>query len=673
MAKGKSATIRGTKRPAVDFAAGPAPKRMTLASIVNQKIYDNCRTLSAEETDSVRNPSDGLTLRDRVSNDVKENRDAKNGVVFGALYYEVLRQLYKGEGSMDTELCAVAPMEGIDADPKLIKAMQKAQGTKPDRTHFSKFFTGCNRDLNVVEVVGICRWAASLKASCTKQLAALQECWAFFVRLKIDEKFPAHWKIVLTVFDTLACELWRKHKHQKGTVREFTDVYRSFMHTLIAPNLLTDVLGCGNDYMSVERQLGQVCSGTELGRLMFLAEQEKVVAQKVQVSIDQAIMKCVSAVAEEGQEVSILMQTHIDEAKATVMDTLEVIAGIDSLSHHRSIQVDYRGFAATIPVKSLSEELDLRFATMLKWMGVDQQRLTPTFAEEVLIPTGLASPHKRPIDNSVLIGAKMARQRLAEAYRAKTVTNSESILSLIRAKAPALKLYDKTFDLDESLCMALTTADQQNSALVQQVKAAFPSSGTCSTYSAVAAKLVGLQGGALWKLSSDEAQKKLQIAMNLVAALEDGRQPDLRSATSDDYTADLLTRCQWWCFVGQVDKRKFGSEAMKININAVEANLKKKGKISHEDTTMIRMFSWLVPDDMRVKADKLVKSADQEGSAPAPGQSASSGSGASSSKASSSKASSSKASSSKGTPGMPSRESVALTKAINMFQPVVKK
>ena len=64
---------------AVITAAPPSKVQRghSLAGIANQKLYDNFRSLTAVESDSLRNPADCRTLRARLASDVTVSRASR--------------------------------------------------------------------------------------------------------------------------------------------------------------------------------------------------------------------------------------------------------------------------------------------------------------------------------------------------------------------------------------------------------------------------------------------------------------------------------------------------------------------------------------------------------------------------------------------------------------------
>lgn len=98
---------------------------------VQQKIRDNFKTFTSEETDVIKG-SDGRTLRERLLHDLaRASAVGTSSVAFGKLYYDSLRRIYAKPCVPHT---ALAPSDTtLEVDPALVKAILAAQRSKPDR------------------------------------------------------------------------------------------------------------------------------------------------------------------------------------------------------------------------------------------------------------------------------------------------------------------------------------------------------------------------------------------------------------------------------------------------------------------------------------------------------------------------------------------------------------
>ena len=77
-------------------------RRQNTEQQVTKAIKDNCRVLTATETDGTI--VDGLTLRERLIHDKRAVRLGTSSETFGRKYYEDLRATYSGSDSIEKQL-----------------------------------------------------------------------------------------------------------------------------------------------------------------------------------------------------------------------------------------------------------------------------------------------------------------------------------------------------------------------------------------------------------------------------------------------------------------------------------------------------------------------------------------------------------------------------------------
>ena len=107
-------------------------------------------------------------------------------------------------------------------------------------------------------------------------------------------------------------------------------------------------------------------------------------------------------------------------------------------------------------------------------------------------------------------------------------------------------MIESTFKLALAMIAELCRSDE-NSRLQCSILEAFPrDKDHLCTPTNTACKLTSLGGSALFRLSSLEAQKKLEIAQGIVGCLVNGKAPDTRTMTKDMFVRDVLLRCQWY-------------------------------------------------------------------------------------------------------------------------------
>ena len=126
-----------------------------------------------------------------------------------------------------------------------------------------------------------------------------------------------------------------------------------------------------------------------------------------------------------------------------------------------------------------------------------------------------------------------------------SVSSSDVLAKLVGHKRQGLLLQDPAFKIELAVVSELTRSDDKGR-LRESVIQALPSAKSIWSAESAAQKLQALEGTELFKLSSRSAQEKVRIAQNMVAAISEGRKPDVRAMGEDDFVATVVSACQWF-------------------------------------------------------------------------------------------------------------------------------
>eukprot|EP00971_Amphidinium_carterae_P338188 6475424-Amphidinium_carterae.3 len=108
--------------------------KTSLANLVQVAIRQNCGELSAYETDHL--VVEGLTLRQRVTQDKEKKQNNPQSVIMGKAYWEQLRKMYTSNSSELKQLGAVH----VQSIPKkLFDAVSKTRQRIPDRRSLAEY------------------------------------------------------------------------------------------------------------------------------------------------------------------------------------------------------------------------------------------------------------------------------------------------------------------------------------------------------------------------------------------------------------------------------------------------------------------------------------------------------------------------------------------------------
>jgi hypothetical protein len=573
------------KAPASLKVTDPSGKKrlLTNEALVSTKLRDNFKGLSSASTDAVRG-IDGRTLRERLLYDVEKAQKVGESIVFGKLYYDGLKILY--EPLEDVHKALVPPKSSTcEVRPQLVKAMVLVQGSRVDRSGFEQFFTCCKETPNVKEICGVWRFAITLRVGCMKQMATAVMCLRFVARMGLHDAYPEYWCHVRTWADCVLVTLLRKSRYQKQRDAEFLDVHAPLVELVCTKHCLAKIAACKGEYDSVSAQLNELCDGSTLGRLLFETHQTKITTKKVAAHIEKGIHTMMHA----KQTVS---QDFFDAAQGGVIDLLERMPGIESLPSRREVFVTYRGSKLPIRVSTLAEEVQLKFMAAIKGIAVETDKLPKLWIEDlVVLPLSPLAPSP-PLSEPMLKNATAARKTLKHMVSDASVSSSDVLAKLVGQKTQGLLLQDPAFKIELAVVGELTRSDDKGR-LRESVIQALPTAKVIWAAESAVQKLQALEGTELFKLSSRSAQEKVRIAQNMVAAISEGRKPDVRAMGEDDFVATVVSACQW--FVEHQDKSTdpplYGKAALAKKLENLE--VKKRPRPLSRSPSCSRCVSFL--------------------------------------------------------------------------------
>ena len=162
---------------------------------------------------------------------------------------------------------------------------------------------------------------------------------------------------------------------------------------------------------------------------------------------------------------------------------------------------------------------------------------------------------------------------------------------------------------------------------------ALPSAKCVWSAESAAQKLQALEGTPLFKLSSRSAQEKVRIAQNMVAAISEGRKPDVRAMGEDDFVATVVSACQWFVEhqAKPTDPILYGKAALAKKLENLENKKKGKTAVTYIELQPLCVFSWLLTEQENAIIVEMVKNCtDKKELAPVAAAAASSSSSSSS-------------------------------------------
>ena len=582
---------------------------MSIEALAATKIRTNFKSCGPLETDSITG-ADNKTLRQRLEHDIALSLKNPKAISWGLYYYDELKMVY--EKLVDIQQAikdAAADLDlGQEPEDKLTQAIAAASRKKPDRTKIVNWFQRRSEDLNPKEVVGLFRFISTLRPACNKQLLVSKAAVSFCLKRQLHLKFKKLWDVLTKWVDGVYACMLRKSRTMKQTDAKFIEVNRKLMEMLFEGRVLEAAGGNGE----LEAGLLSVVAGAvrmfHTGKMLLAARVSKSICGKVKTHIRGAIDKLFY-----GKE-DTMGQSDFDNAKAECAATLEQVEGIDTVENNREVLIPYRSIDVAVMVASLSDEVDMHFASMLKGILVEQGVLKPSFMDAILCSGSKVTLREktRNAGKELLLEPEAAREKLAKMWGDAEVKSADDLQKVARKAANLINI-DSTWKVEMSQISMLSRKDEHNR-LCQSTLDAFPSQGSPgSTATQVATRLKAISGSILYKLSSAEAQSKAQMAANIVNQIALEQVPDVRTKDSDNWLKEVFGRCKWFCNYKSDTGVMCGQEAFVQKMtNAKEiigAKLKKGDKRMRIDWLWeLKTFKFLLEDAAQRKlCEELVK------------------------------------------------------------------
>ena len=124
----------------------------------------------------------------------------------------------------------------------------------------------------------------------------------------------------------------------------------------------------------------------------------------------------------------------VANARSELFSQLELLDGIDALPSRREIQVVYRGEALSIRIHGLQEEVDIRYACVLKSVAIQQGKLQKLWCEDVLIEKNDVIATKMTVPITIVKETKAARSMIATMVDDASISSADVLAKLMVAK-----------------------------------------------------------------------------------------------------------------------------------------------------------------------------------------------------------------------------------------------
>ena len=584
----KQAVVAKTDALMDQVVAKPSAKkvltRKTTDAVVDKIIVDNFKDKTQMEVDGLI--VEGMTLRNRLLKDRRHHNLAPRSLPMGGPYYKKLKTLYCSDESPFRSLRVLD--DSLAIDESLIESLLALKGPTKHRGLLADWLSStphCNQS----ELVGVLKVALEHNPlGSSNSLYIVVDTMTFIKRLSLDKMYGAEVSCLRSHFDTALVRLFSQMFQDGVTAKTFIKLYGDITSLVINEGDVKQILATKADWLPMSDTLDRVIQGSSIGMKMFGFTIPLLRAAAVKKVMVDELHKL------DGMELTV---DRIAAARTEVTKLLKGVPGLATLPALRKITVFYRDVEIVVPVQSVTEDLQIRIAAIVKTKARDQDLLPALFMEDVLVAR-----------NRVIEGGQVSAELLAESKVARATANQmlgsenwlhgEAVQSLLDKKGTTLVALDRTFAIERCFILAMLGAAGEKR-LLQELLAILPSSVRDISLKDCASKVATLTGTDLFRFCSRSAQGGVKATHSLLQNMVLGFPPSFGAAESSRML--LIVRQQFPYFVRQntsVDLAAptfiFGPAALMAKLEVVKDLVAKASPIDLCQLELFHVFGYML-------------------------------------------------------------------------------
>ena len=412
----------------------------TTEQIIAKKIADNFKGWSAEMIDCRKSPVDGKTLRDKITADLPLAQDGK--LTMGKFYYRDLRNEY--QGPTEAHKALEPEMPKLDVNPKLLKAAAAAlDPNRPDRKQIQQYLATCEVP-NKTEICLIFRFFLKLKPTVENQLHVCVHACRFMRRLDLPCVFADKFAIIKFWVDEVLCKLLAQSRAGKKDEDDsrFIDSQRSLLSLVLPGSHLETVIGHKGPMLEVKEAVIAVVEAGRVGQVMFRAAVESILSEEVTTKANEAVQKTLASSRELTEEVIRL-------ATIKLTQDLEQMPSISCLPSKRETLVPYRGHLLKVEVRSIGEDVAIRYAAAFKSLAVEQKSLTECWGESAMSAATVGPVQACKVEAGLVQQASHAREALKTELEDAGANSGDIVKEVLRKKSSYFLGIDPHFHVSQ--------------------------------------------------------------------------------------------------------------------------------------------------------------------------------------------------------------------------------
>lgn len=322
------------------------------------------------------------------------------------------------------------------------KAMVEVNKPKPSRDSMDAFFQTVEH-LNLKEVVGLCRYITSIRASCVKQgLPHALKAMDMVIRLGFQQNFPQQFSALTSWVDGGLCTLYASSKTQGMEKKAFLELHQAKLLLVLPAAAFREVQEPHKPWVECMESLQALVRSSAIGDRLFSTSFSQVcnikASQKLQELLEELFQKDV-----------VSMEAWALAKKAAV-DSLTSMGDFSRLVGLSEVELKYQGHRLKVSVKNVQEHIDLAFQAYMKGVAVELGMLPRLPVEELLFGKELPKKNSnQSLPWELVSSAATARKSLMSLMLdCSDLCSGEAIMQFVAAKMPGLCLTDPFFAVE---------------------------------------------------------------------------------------------------------------------------------------------------------------------------------------------------------------------------------
>lgn len=566
--------------------------RRNTEEVVDRMLSERFQGFALAQTDMKQ--VEGLTLRQRLMQDLRDKRKDGAQRVATQPYIQRLRGLYTAEEGLLKSIAANAADEVSSKLREALELRYRANPAKRSRTLLYSFISAAPT-LNQRELVGLLK-SLGEKASLVSQShrAHVLHIMRFLVSKSLDSKFPLEVGSVKAMWDDCLTMVYASAR-KDGDTHKFWTCHADVAALVLHVPSVTALLEAKGRWMDHKDVLFKVVHTSTLGRKMFQAAANEVLREEFSCFADAEIVR-------QRNPKQPLTRRFIVELKETLLRHADKLCGKlsgASLVGQMEASVKYRGLEVQCRVGDHVEEVDLKLGALIKEMAVGQVNGVDALAWEAACFSEPCTGSALPSDIPLMREYQNARVTANEALQSAQAKTGSQYNEVLQNKASVLKQLDRSF-MVELAALKLMVESRGPTRLQDQVLDCMPSETSARVAGDVVDMVTHLREGNLYKFVAPSARASIDGAREFLLALESGG-VQVKDVPAEGFMREILNRSKYFARFMREDSASagqmmlFGAEALEETMARLAEKSKTEDGITVDDLEVPTMLAFLLP------------------------------------------------------------------------------